>query len=182
VARKLVVYEFISLDGVAEDPDAYVTEFDDAMEENLARVIATQDAVLLGRRTYDDWSAFWPNSDIEPFASFINGVDKFVATSTPIGEPWPNTTALNGDLFEQVSELKSRSGGDIGVHGSIALTQALLERDLVDELRLVVAPALQLHGRRLFEIGSSRRLTLTRTVTSPAGYLLLDFQVHPTMT
>jgi dihydrofolate reductase len=177
VARKLVVYELLSFDGVAEDPDAYIAEFDDVMEENLGRVIATQDAVLLGRRTYNDWAAFWPTSDIEPFASFINGVNKFVATSTPVGEPWPNTTVVDGDLFEQVTEMKSRSGADIGVHGSIEVAQALLEGDLVDELRLVVAPALQMHGRKLFDRGLSRRLTLTRNVTSPTGYLLLDFQV-----
>src|SRR3984957_8076960 len=100
MARKLVVYGLVSLDGVAEDPDAYITEFDDVMEENLARVIATQDSVLLGRRTYNDWAAFWPTSDIEPFASFINGVEKFVATSTPVTEPWQNTTILDQGPFE----------------------------------------------------------------------------------
>jgi len=178
VARKVVVYELLSLDGVAEDPDAYITEFDDAMEENLARVIAAQDTVLLGRRTYDDWAAFWPTSDIEPFASFINAVDKFVATSTPVGDPWSNTTVVDGDFFERVHELKSRSGGDIGVHGSIELAQALLERNLVDELRLVVAPAVQARGRKLFDKGLSGRLTLTRTVASPSGYLLLDYHVR----
>jgi dihydrofolate reductase len=83
VVRKVVAYELLSLDGVAEQPDEFVTEFDDVMRENLDRVIATQDAVLLGRRTYDDWAGFWPTSDIEPFASFINGVEKFVVTSTP---------------------------------------------------------------------------------------------------
>jgi dihydrofolate reductase len=168
----------MSLDGVAEDPDAYITEFDDVMEGNLGRVIATQDAVLLGRRTYDEWAAFWPSSDIEPFASFINGVNKFVATSTPVGELWSNTTVIDGDVLEQVTELKARSGADIGVHGSIELAQALLAGDLVDELRLVVAPALQADGRRLFDMGLSRRLTLTRNVSSPSGYLLLDFQVN----
>ena len=71
--RKVVAYEFLSLDGVAESPDEFVTDFDDVMEENLDRVIATQDAVLLGRRTYDEWAVYWPKSDIEPFASFING-------------------------------------------------------------------------------------------------------------
>src|ERR1700722_19430442 len=175
MARKLVVYGLVSLDGVAEDPDAYITEFDDVMEENLARVIATQDSVLLGRRTYNDWAGFWPTSDIEPFASFINGVEKFVVTSTTPGETWVNTTVIDGGLPEFVSELKGRPGGDIGVHGSIALTQSLLERGLVDEWRLVIAPALRMHGRRLFGAGPSRRLTLTRNVLSPAGYLLLDY-------
>lgn len=177
--RKLVAYELLSLDGVAEDPDEFITVFDDVMKENLGRVIATQDTVLLGRRTYDDWADFWPTSHIEPFASFINSVDKFVVTSTALGETWANTTVIDGDLLELVTELKWRSGGDIGVHGSIALTQALLERGLVDELRLVVAPALQVNGRKLFEKGLSKRLTLTRNVASPSGYLLLDFQVDP---
>jgi dihydrofolate reductase len=72
--RKVVVYELLSLDGVAEQPNEFITDFDDVMRENLRRVIAEQDAVLLGRRTYDDWAAFWPSSEIEPFASFINAV------------------------------------------------------------------------------------------------------------
>src|ERR1700722_19316250 len=69
--RKVVAYELLSLDGVAEQPDKFVTDFDEVMRENLRRVIATQDAGLLGRRTYYDWAGFWPTSDIEPFASFI---------------------------------------------------------------------------------------------------------------
>jgi dihydrofolate reductase len=175
--RKIVAYELLSLDGVAEQPDEFITEFDDAMRENLGRVIAAQDTVLLGRRTYDDWARFWPPSDIEPFASFINGVEKFVVTSTKPADSWANTTVVDGDLFEFVTDLKQRSGKDIGVHGSIELAQSLLEQGLVDELRLVIAPALQIHGRKLFDRGLSRRLTLTRQITSPSGYLLLDLQV-----
>jgi dihydrofolate reductase len=175
--RKVVAYELLSLDGVAEQPDEFVTDFDDVMRENLGRVIATQDAVLLGRRTYDDWAGFWPTSDIEPFASFINGVEKYVVTSATPGETWVNTTVVDGDLPKFITQLKRRSGGDIGVHGSIALSQSLLEGGLVDELRLVIAPALQMHGRKLFDRGLSRRLSLTRNVSSPSGYLLLDFEV-----
>lgn len=175
--RKVVAYELLSLDGVAEHPDEFVTDWDAEMDENLGRVIATQDTVLLGRRTYDDWAEFWPSSGIQPFASFINGVEKFVATSSTPGRTWANTTVIDGGLPEFVTELKRQSGGDIGVHGSIALTQSLLEDGLVDELRLVIAPALRVQGRKLFDGGSSRRVTLTRHVASPAGYLLLDFQV-----
>jgi dihydrofolate reductase len=98
-------------------------------------------------------------------------------TSTPTGENWATTTVVDDGLVEFVTELKHRSGGDVGVHGSIALTQSLLEEALVDELRLVIAPALQMQGRNLFDRGLSRRLTLTRHVISPSGYLLLDFQV-----
>ena len=82
--RKVVVYELLSLDGVAEDPDGFFADWDDAMEANLAAVIAAQDAVILGRRSYDEWAEFWPGSEIEPFATFINGVSKYVATSPPL--------------------------------------------------------------------------------------------------
>jgi dihydrofolate reductase len=178
--RKLVVAEYVSLDGVAEQPDQFVdvTDFDDAMAEDGARTIATQDTVLLGRRTYDDWAAFWPNSEIEPFASFINPVEKFVVTSTPLEQSWSNTTVIEGDLVEFVTELKQKPGNDIGVGGSITLVQSLLAAGLVDELRLVVAPVLQLQGRRLFEEVPPTRLTLVRHVTSVAGYLLLDYRVE----
>jgi dihydrofolate reductase len=175
--RKLVAYELLSLDGVAEDPLDYVTEFDELMRENLARVIARQDAVLLGRRTYDDWAAFWPTSDIEPFASFINGVAKFVVTGRPLEERWMNTTAASAAAVELVAGLKRQAGGDIGLHGSITLTQSLLAAGLVDELRLVIAPAWQGRGRRLLDGASPARLSLTRCVSSPCGYLLVDYEL-----
>jgi dihydrofolate reductase len=107
MVRKLVAYELLSLDGVADHPDAFITEFDDAMEENLASVIGTQDTVLLGRRTYDDWAEFWPKSEIEPFASFINTVEKFVVTSTTPKDPWNNATVVDGDLAEFVTALNN---------------------------------------------------------------------------
>ena len=189
---KLIVTEFVTLDGVAQAPGGaeedrdggfahggwHMPYFDAISWGWQVGQLSRACGLLLGRRTYDDWAAFWPTSDIEPFASFINAVDKFVATSTPVGDPWSNTTVVDGDFFERVHELKSRSGGDIGVHGSIELAQALLERNLVDELRLVVAPAVQARGRKLFDKGLSGRLTLTRTVASPSGYLLLDYHVR----
>ncbi len=137
--RKMVAYELLSLDGVAEQPDEFITDFDDLMRENLGRVIAAQDAVLLGRRTYDDWAGFWPTSGIEPFASFINGVQKFVVTSTPLEQEWTPTVVVEGSIGDFVTELKQQPGGDIGIHGSISLTQSLLEASLVDELRVVIA-------------------------------------------
>jgi hypothetical protein len=76
--RKVIVYELLSLDGVAEDPDAFITDWDEVMDANLAAVIAAQDAVILGRRSYGEWAEFWPDSNIQPFATFINGVAKFV--------------------------------------------------------------------------------------------------------
>jgi dihydrofolate reductase len=173
--RKVVAYELLSLDGVAEHPTGFVTEFDDVMGENLRRVIATQDAVLLGRRTYDEWAHFWPASDIEPFSSFINGVQKFVLTSAPLDRAWNNSSVVNGKLSDFITELRAQPGGDIGVHGSIDLAQRLLEEGLIDELRLVIAPSVYLHGRKLFDKGLQKRLALTRSLVSPSGYLLVDY-------
>jgi dihydrofolate reductase len=175
--RKVVAYELLSLDGVAEKPDAFFAAWDEAMEANLASVIAAQDAVILGRRSYDEWAAFWPDSEIEPFATFINAVTKYVATSTPLEREWRNAIAVNGELIDFVRDLKDQPGRDIGIHASISVTQALLTADVVDELRLVIAPTIVGHGRRLFDGSSPVRLELLRSVTSPSGYLLADYQV-----
>src|SRR5262249_37143730 len=82
--RQSVAYALLFVDGVAERPDGFFTEWDDAMDATLGAVIAAQDSVILGRRSYEEWSEFWPGSEIEPFATFINGVAKYVATSTPL--------------------------------------------------------------------------------------------------
>ncbi len=177
VVRRVVAYMLMSLDGVAEEPSDFITEWDDVMDDNLARVIATQDTVLLGRHMYEEWARFWPESDIEPFASFINAVPKYVVTSSELTTPWSNCSRVDGDLAAVVAELKSADGGDIGVHGSIALTQSMLEAGLVDDLHLVVAPVLQGHGRPLFVDRTSVPLTLTSCVTSPSGALLLEYRV-----
>jgi len=175
--RKVVLYELVSLDGVAEDPDTFVLDWDEAMDANLAAVIATQDAVILGRRSYDEWSAFWPGSTIEPFATFINDVAKYVASSTPLRRQWHNATAIEGGLVPFVQNLKNAPGGDIGVHASIALAQALLAAEAIDEVRLVVAPAIAGGGRRLWDGLPPIRLQSLRTATSPAGYLLADYRI-----
>jgi dihydrofolate reductase len=175
--RKVVLYELLSLDGVAEDPDQFFRDWDEAMDANLAATIATQDAVILGRRSYDEWSKFWPGSDIEPFATFINGVTKYVATSAPLDGPWHNATAIDGALVPFVQELKATSGGDIGVHASISVAQTLLAADAVDEVRLVIAPALAGRGRRLLDGLPAARLETLRSTTSPTGYLLVDYRV-----
>jgi dihydrofolate reductase len=175
--RKVVLYELLSLDGVAEEPDKFFIDWDEAMDANLAAVIATQDAVILGRRSYDEWSEYWPGSEIEPFATFINDVAKYVATSTPLGRQWHNATAIEGGLVQFVQNLKNSSGGDIGVHASISVAQSLLAADAVDEVRLVVAPAIACGGRRLLDGLPPIRLELLRSATSPTGYLLADYRV-----
>jgi dihydrofolate reductase len=174
--RKVVAYELLSLDGIAERPETFV-DWDDVLDENLGRAIASQDTVLLGRKSYDEWARFWPGpgSEIEPFASFINGVQKFVFTSTPLETAWTNATVADGDLFEFVTGLKQQEGGDIGVHASISLTQSLLAADLVDELCLVIAPVVRVTGRRLLENVRQTGFSLNRSSVSPGGYLMLDY-------
>ena len=175
--RSIVVYELLSLDGVAEDPDRFFADWDDAMDANLAAVIGTQDAVILGRRSYTEWAQFWPNSQIQPFATFINGVTKYVATSTPLDQAWANATVIDGGLVEFVRDLKQQPGGDVGVHASISVAQALLAADLVDELRLVIAPRIVGRGRRLLDGLSSIQLEPIRSTISPTGSLLVDYRV-----
>ena len=175
--RKIVVYELLSLDGVAENPDDFFADWDDAMDANLAAVIATQDAVILGRRSYTDWAQFWPSSDIEPFATFINGVTKHVATSTPLDRNWANATVIDGPLVEFVRDLKQQPGGDVGVHASISVAQALLAAHVVDELRLVIAPRIAGRGRRLLDGLPSIQLESIRSKISPTGSLLVDYRV-----
>jgi dihydrofolate reductase len=174
--RKVVVGMLLSLDGVAEAPDTFFG-WDDAVDAKLPAVIATQDAVILGRRSYTEWADFWPSSEIEPFATFINGVAKYVATSTPLDRDWANTTLIDGGLVEFVRDLKQQPGGDIGVHGSISVAQALLAVDVVDELRLVIGPMVAGSGRRLLDGLPPIQLELIRSEISPTGYLLVDYRV-----
>ena len=175
--RKVVLTELLSLDGVAEAPNTFFFDWDDVVDKKGAAIIATQDAVILGRRSYDEWSEFWPTSEIEPFATFINNVPKYVATSTPLRRQWHNATAIEGGLVEFVQNLKNSAGGDIGVHASISVAQALLEADAIDEVRFSVAPAIAGRGRRLLDGLPPIRLELLRSMESPTGYLLADYRI-----
>ena len=175
--RPVVLYALSSLDGVAEAPDRWLFEFDDLLDENLATVIAEQDAVLLGRQMYDEWSQYWPTSDIEPFASFINRVQKYVFTAHPLTPDWGPTTVVAGPAEEFVAELRKGDGGAIGIHGSIALARSLLRAELVDELRLVVAPTTAGGGRQLFDAEAPlRRWTLVEAEHAPSGALTLHYR------
>jgi dihydrofolate reductase len=171
------MYELLSLDGVAEAPDSFFANWDDAMDANLAAVIATQDAVILGRRSYTEWAQYWPGSQVQPFATFINEVTKYVATSTPLDHDWAKATMIEGGLAEFVRDLKQQRGGDVGVHASISVAQALLAADVVDELRLVIAPRIAGTGRRLLDGVPSIQLETIRSKISPTGYLLVDYRV-----
>lgn len=176
--RKIVLYTLLSVDGVAEAPETFVVDFDADMNANLAEVIGTQDAVLLGRVMYDEWAEYWPTATEQPFANFINGVQKYVATSTPPGKTWANTSVIDGSATDFVRVLKSQPGGDIGIHGSIMLAQSLLTAGLIDELRLVVAPFALGTGRRLFDgLGNATKLELIDSSGTPSGALLVGYRV-----
>jgi dihydrofolate reductase len=175
--RKVVAYELLSLDGVAEKPEGWFAGGDEAVGANLGAVIAAQDSVILGRRSYEEWAGFWPGSGIEPFATFINGVAKYVATSAPLDRTWAHATAINGDLAGFVRDLKNQPGADIGVHASISVAQALLAAGLVDELRLVITPVIVGSGRRLLDGLPAIRIEPIRGTATPAGHLLADYRV-----
>ena len=176
-SRKVVAAAFLSLDGVAEAADQFLTGWDDEVDAAGANLIATQDTVLLGRRTYDEWSQYWPTSDVEPFASFVNAAPKYVATSTELKGEWANSHRIDGDLADFVRDLKTQPGGDIGVHGSISITRALLAAGLLDELRFVIVPTVVGTGRQLLSALPPTRLETIRSIQSPSGYVLTDYRV-----
>ena len=167
----------MSLDGVAENPNLFFTEWDDAADAAGADWIATQDAAILGRRSYDEWVGFWPGSEIEPFATFINTVPNYLATYTPLDTEWAGASAIDGGLVDFVWDLKNRPGGDIGVHASISVAQTLLAAGVVDELRLVIAPTIAGVGRKLLDGLPPIRLAPIQSVISPTGFLLLHLRV-----
>jgi dihydrofolate reductase len=175
--RKVVAAYFVSLDGVAEAPDRFVTGWDEETDASGAELIATQDTVILGRRSYNEWADFWPTSDVEPFASFINTVPKYVATSTPLDRTWTNSHAIEGNLADFVRTLKTQPGADIGIHASISITQALLAAGLVDELRLVIAPTIAATGQKLLENLPPTDLRPLQATLTPAGHLLIHYEV-----
>jgi dihydrofolate reductase len=182
--RKVVLYTLMSADGAVEEPPRYFPDFDEETDAFEARVIGSQDAVVLGRRTYDQWSRYWPTSDNQPFATFINDVRKYVFTSSPLTTGWTNSTVATGTPADLVTELKAEPGGDIGVHGSIDLARSMLRAGLVDQLSLAIAPTLSGIGRRLFDADlfgddEARRLELLRVTRTSSGGVLVDYQLVP---
>ena len=176
--RKVTSYLFISLDGVVEAPDKFVrSDLYEDFDPLIAETIAEQDAVLLGRKTYDEWSAYWPSSTIEPFASFINNTPKYVVSKTLKSVDWPKSNLIAGNLGDEIAALKRRPGKAIGVHGSISLVQSLLTAGLLDELRLTLVPAAAGHGRHLLSRdGEPIQLTLDSTRATTRGLQYMIFR------
>jgi dihydrofolate reductase len=169
--RKLTSFLFISLDGVVESPNSFVRQnvFDDIIEL-IRETIVEQDTILLGRKMYQEWSQYWPNSKIEPFATFINNQPKLVVSTAPINLEWRHSKLLGRDLAGSIAALKAQPGKNIGVHGSISLVQSLLLAGLLDELRFIQFPAIAGHGRRLLDQpGAARQLDLQYSRATPTG-------------
>ena len=177
--RKLTSFLFISLDGVVEAPNRFVR--DDVSQDLLTLIgetIAEQDAVLLGRKMYEEWSSYWPESRIEPFATFINDTPKYIVSRTLTTLEWRQSNLLSGDLRDEIAALKNQAGRAIGVHGSISLVQSLLVAGLLDELRFILFPAVVGRGRRLLSRdGDPIQLNLQSARATPSGLLYLVF--HP---
>jgi dihydrofolate reductase len=176
--RKIVASLFISLDGVTESPDQWQFDnFDDDMMAEMEAQLAAQDAVLLGRVTYEEWAAYWPTSTDEPFAGYINSTPKFVVSTTLDRVEWQNSALLKRDLADELATLKQRPGKNIGVAGSPTLVRSLLQADLLDELRLAVHPVVAGRGKRLFKDGDDlKRLTLVDSKTTSTGVVLLTYR------
>jgi dihydrofolate reductase len=163
---RVIVTEFVALDGVIEDPGGAedfrhggwsfeIARGDEGDKFKLDEALEA-DALLLGRRTYEGFAAAWPSREGE-FADKFNGMPKYVVSSTLTDPDWTNSTVIGGDVAEGVGKLKREFDGDLVVHGSAQLVQALIEHDLVDELRLMVFPVVLGSGKRLFGATSDKK-------------------------
>jgi dihydrofolate reductase len=135
--------------------------------------------MMLGRVTYEEWAGYWPTSSSEPFASHINGVPKFVVSSTLDAAPWEgfeDATVVSGDLAQFVADLRAQPGKNIGVHGSPSLVEGLLQADLLDELRLEIYPVLAGTGARLKDGREPKRLGLAESRMTRNGVAVLTYR------
>jgi dihydrofolate reductase len=182
---RIVVTEFVSLDGVMEDPGGaegyrhggWTFEIDRGPEGDTFKLDEAlgAEALLLGRVTYEGFAAAWPSREGD-FADKFNTMPKYVVSSTLENPEWNNSTVLNGDLAEDISKLRQNHDGDVVVNGSARLVQALIEHDLVDELRLMVFPVVLGSGKRLFgDTSGKKRFRLTSSKTVGDGVAILVY-------
>jgi dihydrofolate reductase len=188
---RLVVGTFLTLDGVMQAPGGpeedrsggfthggwLVPFFDDIMGQVMDDWIGRCDGLLLGRKTYEIFAAYWPHiADDNPIAAKFNRVRKHVVSRTLDRADWSNSTLVKGDVVKAIRRLKDQPGSELQVHGSGELIQTLLQHNLIDELRLWIFPVLLGTGKRLFTKGTvPARLELVETRTSGTGVVL---QVH----
>ncbi|GAA4465542.1 dihydrofolate reductase family protein [Phytohabitans houttuyneae] len=154
--RTLFASYFISLDGVVDAPQNWHFPYAGAeVMDVVGDATKDVDALLMGRRTFEEWKAFWPGQSGYPLADFINSTRKYVVTGSGADVGWAPSTVLTGDVLAAVADLKARPGGRIAVNGSGTLTRHLLSAGLVDELHLLVHPVVVGNGKHLFENGAA---------------------------
>ena len=178
--RRVIVSEFVSLDGVMEGPSWTFQFMDEARDRFKFDELAAAGALLLGRVTYEGFAAAWPGMAEETgeYGAWMNGYPKHVA-STTLEEPleWNNSTLIKGDVPEGVAELKEQPGKDILVFGSADLVNTLTQHDLVDEYRLMVFPVVVGRGKRLFAEGlDTKAMRLVDSTTFESGTIVLTYR------
>ena len=174
--RKVVVTEFLALDGVMEDPGWTFKYWNDEIAKFKGEESSASDALLLGRVTYEGFAAAWPESKDEG-ADYFNSVRKYVVSKT-LEEPleWNNSTLIKDNVVEEITNLKQLDGKDIAVHGSATLVHTLMEHDLVDRYRLLVYPVVVGRGKRLFKEGISATLKLLESRPFSSGVVAIVYE------
>jgi dihydrofolate reductase len=173
--RKLVVTEFLSLDGVMENPSWTFPYWNDEIASFKGDESNASDALLLGRVTYEGFAMAWPNSKDEG-AAYFNGVRKYVVSTTLDKADWNNSVLIKNNVVEEINRLKQGDGKNIIVHGSGKLIQTLMQHDLVDEYRLLVYPVVLGQGQRLFEDGAKATLKLVEARPVSSGVIATIYQ------
>lgn len=173
--RRLVVTEFLSLDGVMEAPMWTFPYWNDQIAQFKGEETAASDALLLGRVTYEGFAAAWPQSQDEG-APYFNNVRKYVVSTTLEKAEWHNSVLIPKDVIAEINKLKAQEGKDITVHGSATLAQTLMQHDLVDCYRLLVYPVVLGKGKRLFHEGINTSLRLIETRAFSSGVVALIYE------
>jgi dihydrofolate reductase len=176
--RKIVVTEFMSLDGVIDNPMWSMPYWNDEIAAFKNEERDATDALLLGRVTYEGFAAAWPKMSPkkEPLAPFMNSVRKYVVSNTLDKAEWNNSVIIKGDVVEAITKLKQEDGKDISLQGSAVLAQFLMEHDLVDGLRLLLYPVVVGKGNRLFNEGMSARFNLVESRSITGGVVSLIYE------
>jgi dihydrofolate reductase len=181
--RKVISHTILTLDGVAAFDavaDSIMALRDTEVLGDFFGKVADEDAMLLGRVTYQEWADYWPTSTNEPFASHINSVPKLVISRSLDAAPWgqyESATLVKSDLADAITQLKQQPGKNIGVHGSPTLVESLLQADLLDEMRLEIYPVLAGNGARLFQDSRApQRLRLADSIVTRSGVAVLTYQ------
>lgn len=173
--RRIVVTEFVSLDGVIENPMWTFPYWNDEVAQFKGDEANTSDALLLGRVTYEGFAGVWPDRKDEG-ADYFNGIRKYVVSTTLDKAEWNNSHLISGNVVEEIAKLKQQDGKDIVVHGSGRLIQTLMQHDLIDSYRLLIYPLVLGKGQRLFEDENKINLKLVESKVTSSGVIALVYE------